>query len=171
MSYVAKRDEPMTKAWEESPTRPKFRVSYKQLLSTPGVADKLKFPQKTDRKLGSQKDAWCEFHKAFGHNVERCIALGHQLASFVKEYLEADQEETKRRITLKDQAHEPLVHEELNTISGGFLGGGNSASKRKRYARAVMSLEARILDHPPEPTLCLTSLTWKMWFVTRMMWW
>jgi len=50
-----------------------------------GVADKLNFPQKTDRSLGSRRDAWCEFHRAFGHNVERCIVLGHQLASLVKE--------------------------------------------------------------------------------------
>jgi len=65
-----------------------------------GVADKLKFPNKTDRNLVSRRDVWCEFHKAFGHNVERCIALGHQLASlvkegFLKEYLEANQGEPK----------------------------------------------------------------------------
>jgi len=35
--------------------------------------------------------------------------------------------------------------------------GGNFASKQKRYAQAVMSLEGRIPDHPPEPTLCFTS--------------
>ena len=113
--YVAKKDEPKMKAREESTTRPKFRVSYKEHLSMPGVADKLKFPQKTDRSLRSQRDAWCEFHKAFGHNVERCIALGHQLASlvkkgFLKEYLEANQEKPKGEVAIKDQAHEIPVH-------------------------------------------------------------
>ena len=76
---------------------------------------------------------------------------------FLKEYLEADQEEPKGEVAIRDQVHEAPVHGELNTISGGFYGGGISASKRKRYARAVMSLEARRPDHPLEPTLCFTS--------------
>ena len=53
--YVAKRDEPKTKVREGSATRPKFRVSYKELLSMLRVTDKLKFPQKIDRFLGSRK--------------------------------------------------------------------------------------------------------------------
>jgi len=40
---------------------------------------------------------------------------------------------------------------------GGFSKGGSSASKRKRYARVVMSLDTRRPDHPPELTLCFTS--------------
>jgi len=39
--YVAKRNEPKTKAKEELATRSKFRVSYKELLSMPRIADKL----------------------------------------------------------------------------------------------------------------------------------
>jgi len=47
--------------------------------------------------LGPSKDSWCEFHKGCGHDVERCIALGYQLAGlvndeFLKEYLEGNQE-------------------------------------------------------------------------------
>jgi len=55
--YVATRDEPKTKAREGLATRLKFRVSYKELLSMPGIADKLKFPQKIDRFMGTQRDA------------------------------------------------------------------------------------------------------------------
>ena len=55
-------------------------MSYKELLGMPRVMDKMKFPQKTDKNLGPQKDVWCEFHKGFGNDIERCIALGHQLA-------------------------------------------------------------------------------------------
>jgi len=76
---------------------------------------------------------------------------------FLKEYLEADQEEPKGAFALRDQVHEIPIHGELNTISRGFSGGGSSASKRKRYARAVMSLEAMRSDHSPEPHLCFTS--------------
>ena len=133
--YVATRDEPKTKAREGLATRLKFRVSYKELLSMPGIADKLKFPQKIDRFMGTQRDAWYELYRAFGHNVERCIALSFQLASlvkegFLKEYLEPSQEEPKGEATIKDQTHETLVHRDLNTIAGGFSGGGSLASKQ-----------------------------------------
>jgi len=68
-------------------------MNYKELIAIPGVADKLKFPPKSNRNLGPCKGTWCEFHKAFGHNVENCIALGYQLVElvrddFLKKYLE-----------------------------------------------------------------------------------
>ena len=67
---------------------------------------------------------------------------------FLKEYLEADQGEPKGEGALRDQVHETPIHGELNTISGGFSGGGNSTSKRKRYAQIVMSLEGRRPYYP-----------------------
>jgi len=50
---------------------------------------------------------------------------------FLEEYLKADQGEPKGEVTLRDQVDETPVHGEMNTISGGFSGGGNSASKCK----------------------------------------
>ena len=76
---------PKVKAKEEFWIRPKFQVSYKKLLGMPGVVEILRFSQKTDRNLGPQKKVWCEFHKGFEHDIERCIVLGHQLASLVKD--------------------------------------------------------------------------------------
>jgi len=64
---------------------------------------------------------------------------------FLKEYLEADQGEPKGEVALWDQVHETPIHGEMNTISGGFSGRRNSTSKRKGYARVVMSLKAIIL--------------------------
>ena len=66
---------------------PKFRISYKELIAIPAVAEKLRFPQKADRNLGGRKDIWCEFHKGFRHGVERCKALGYQLVELLKEGL------------------------------------------------------------------------------------
>ena len=43
--YVTKKEEPYTRAIKEVAIRPRFRVSCKELLSIPGVADKLKFPK------------------------------------------------------------------------------------------------------------------------------
>jgi len=76
---------------------------------------------------------------------------------FLKEYLEANQGEPKGEVALRDQAHEISVHGELNTISRGFSGRGNFASKRKRYAQVVMSLETRRPDHSSEPSLYFAS--------------
>jgi len=39
-----------------------------------------------------------------------------------------------------------LVHGEIHTISGVFLGGRGIASQRKRYARSVMSVEEQMVD-------------------------
>jgi len=64
--YVVKKEEPETRAREEATIRTRFQVSCKELLSMPGVADKLKFPQKTNHFLGSRREAWCEFHKDLG---------------------------------------------------------------------------------------------------------
>jgi len=35
---------------------------------------------------------------------------------FLKEYLEADQEEPKGKVALRDQMHEIPIHGELNTV-------------------------------------------------------
>jgi len=45
-----------------------------------------------------------------------------------------------------DQGHEVPVHGEIHTIVGGFSGGGCIASQRRRYAQAVMSVEAQRAD-------------------------
>jgi len=53
----------------------------------------LKVPAKTDRKMGPNKNAWCEFHQAHGHYIRNCLALAHQLdelvkSGFLKDYLQ-----------------------------------------------------------------------------------
>ena len=49
--YVARKDKLKMKAKEDSTARPKFQVSYKELLSITGVTDKLNFPHKTNQNL------------------------------------------------------------------------------------------------------------------------
>ena len=160
--YVAKKDEPKTKAKEETTIRLRFRVPCKELIGMAGVADRLEFTQQRDRFLGLRRDTWCAFHTTYGHDFEWCIAISYQLANlvkdgFLKEYLELSQEESKGETTSMEQTHETLIHGNLNTIAVGFSGGGNSTSKNKRYARAVMSLDTRRFGHPTEPCLCFTS--------------
>jgi len=159
--YAPRKSQPRTKARDDLPFRPKFRMAYKELLAMLRMADKLRFPSKSDRNLGPRKEIWCEFHKAFGDDVEHCITPGYQLAGlikdgFLKEYLEGSQEGSNEELPLANQGHEILMHDEINTISGGFSGRECCASKRKKYAREVVKVEAREPDQPAEPDLYFT---------------
>ena len=71
-------------------------MELKELIAIPNIAARLKVPSKTDRNMGPNKNAWCEFHQANGHYIRNCLALAHQLdklvkSGFLKDYL---QEET-----------------------------------------------------------------------------
>ena len=59
-------------------------VELNYLIAIPNIAERLKIPPKTDKKLGPNKNAWCEFHQAFGLPIRKCLALGHQLDELVK---------------------------------------------------------------------------------------
>ena len=89
------------------------------------------------------------------------MVMGYQLAELLKddflmEYLEADQGESQEEAVLRNQAHKVPVHDELKMISGEFSEGGSTTTKRKRYARAMMSLEVRDHDDTPELDLYFT---------------
>jgi len=42
------------------------------------------FPEKTDKNMGRNVNAWCHFHKAYGHDIEHCYALMKQIEEHVK---------------------------------------------------------------------------------------
>jgi len=65
-------------------------VELKDLIVIPNIAERLKVPPKTDKKLGPNKNAWYEFHQAYGHPIRNCLALGHQLDELVKSGLLRD---------------------------------------------------------------------------------
>ena len=75
-----------------------FRVELKELIAIPNIVARLKVPPKIDKKLGPNRNAWCEFHQAHGHPIRNCLALGHQLdelekSGFLKDYLLGSQED------------------------------------------------------------------------------
>jgi len=72
------------RARENKPLGHNFVVKLKDLIVVPNIEERFKMPPKTDKKLGPHKDAWCEFHQAFGHPIRHCFALGHQLDELVK---------------------------------------------------------------------------------------
>jgi len=126
-------------------------MDLKELIAISNVADRLKSPPKTNKRLGPSKDTWCEFHQAFCHDLRKCLALGFQLDElvrngFLKEYLQEPQGGPPSAAPTGDQGHEVPIHGEISTITRGFSRGGCTASQRKKYARGVMTVEAQKSD-------------------------
>jgi len=65
---------------------------------------------------------------------------------FLNDYLAEPRRAETPSASGEDQGHEMPVHGEIHTISGGFSGGGCTASQRKKYARSVMSIKAQMVD-------------------------
>jgi len=136
-------------------------VELKDLIVVPNIADRLRIPTKTDKVLGPRKDAWCEFHQAFGHPITNCLALGHQLdelvkSGFLNNYLVGSSEAATLTTSAEDQAHEMPIHGEVHNISSGFSGGGCTASQRKRYVRSIMSIAEQGADDSLDIDLTFT---------------
>jgi len=143
------------------PLRHNFVVELKDLIAVPNIADRLRPQVKTDKVLRPHKDAWCEFHQAFGHHINNCLALGHQLdelvkSGFLKDYLVGSSTAAALAVPEEDQAHEMPIHGEVHTISSGFSRGGCIASQRKRYVQLVNSIAEEGLDDPWESDLVFT---------------
>jgi len=123
--YEHKKHQIRARAKGDVPCRHKFRIALKELIVIPDVANKLKPPPQTEKRLGPSRDTWCEFHKSFGHSLHNCLTLGHQLAGlvnegFLKEYLEEGHETSTMVTPTGVHGHEVPVHGEFNTISEGF---------------------------------------------------
>jgi len=146
--YQPKKPQTRGRERENVPPWHDFVVELKDLIAIPNIAERLKVPPKTDKKLGPNKNVWCEFHQAFGHPIRNCLALWHQLDElmkngFLRDYFQEKQGAEDVAVTRGGLGHEVPVNGEIHTIAGGFSGGGCTASQRKRYARAVMSVEAQ----------------------------
>jgi len=143
------------------PLRHNFVVELKDLIVVPNIADRLKPPTKYDKVLGPHKESWCEFHEAFGHHINNCLALGYQLDElvkngFLKDYLAGSTETTTLTVPEENQAHEIPIHGEVHTIYGGFSGGGPTTSQHKRYVRSVSLGAEEFSDDPWESDLVYT---------------
>ena len=93
-------------------------MELKDLIDVPNMADRLRSPAKSDKILGPHKESWCEFHEAFGHHINNCLALGYQLDElvkndFLKDYLAGPTTTTVPATPEEGQAHEMPVHGEV----------------------------------------------------------
>jgi len=88
--YQPRKHQTRGRERENVPPRHNFVVELKDLIAIPNVAERLKVPPKTDKRLWPNKNVWCEFHQAFDHPIRNCLALGHQLDELVKNGLLRD---------------------------------------------------------------------------------
>jgi len=166
-TYETRRTQPRGRAEGRRegsrPLRHNFVVELKDLIVVPNIADRLRHPVKSDKVLGPHKESWCEFHEAFGHHINNCLALGYQLDElvkngFLKDYLvekQTGQSSGSQLASNEGQQHKIPVHGEVHNIAGGFSGNGCTASQRKKYARSMMSVEA-FEDHSPDVDITFT---------------
>ena len=159
--YEPRKPQTKGRARQNVLSRHNFVVEMKDLIVVPNIAERLKTPAKFDRKLEPNKNAWCEFHQAFGHPIRNCLALGHQLdelvkSGFLNDYLAEPQGAQNSTTSGEDQGHEIPMHGEVHTIAGDFSKGRYIVSQRKKYARAVFLVEAQEADDVLDVDLVFT---------------
>ena len=121
--------------------------------------------------MGQNTNAWCAYHRCKRHDTEKCFRLRDLIEELIKsghlrKFLE-DAADGKvvvpkvRRDTQGNQEENPegeKVRIAVNTIAGGFAGGGESSNARKRYVRRSV-FEAKFVGHTsisPTPDLSFT---------------
>ncbi|GAU51615.1 hypothetical protein TSUD_182110 [Trifolium subterraneum] len=127
-------------------------------------------PRMNNTVMGPNTEAWCAYHRCKGHDTERCFRLRDLIEDLIRsghlrKFL---QDAAKGQVALlkqipyqqkgegdggsKGEKHRVVV----NTISGGFAGGGESISARKRYVRRsrfeICSVGKLTFPHAPEIT-------------------
>ncbi|KAK2368694.1 hypothetical protein QL285_081871 [Trifolium repens] len=112
-----------------------------------------------DHTLGGNMSAWCAYHRCIGHDTEKCFRLrdlieelikSGQLRKFLDDAANGKVVVPKtQRDPQRDQGQssgEEKVRIAVNTIAGGFAGGGESSNARKRYVRRA-EFEAKFVGH------------------------
>jgi hypothetical protein len=116
-------------------------------------------PREKEYQLGQNMNAWCAYHRCKGHDTEKCFRLRDLIEELIKnghlrKFLD-DAANGKvvvpkvRRDSERDQGENPegeKVRIAVNTIAGGFAGGGESNNARKRYVRRS-EFEAKFVGH------------------------
>ena len=94
-------------------------------------------PKPRNERMGSDPDACCKYHRIRGHTTDNCWQLRKEIDRLIQEgklrgYVKGGRGEDHRRPTegKTDEDHKKDTKERhtLNTISGGFAGGGELSS-------------------------------------------
>jgi hypothetical protein len=124
-----------------------------------------------DHTLGGNLNAWCAYHRCKGHDTEKCFRLRDLIEELIqsrhlRRFL--DDAANGKDVVPKSQRGEPRNPPEdedkrkariaVNTIAGGFSGGGDSCNARKRYVRR-MNFEKKFVGHTSVKTALDLSFT------------
>jgi hypothetical protein len=93
--------------------------------------------------MGKDKNKWCKYHRIRGHDTDSCIHLRQEIEKLIQNgklrgYAQDRKGENEQKTEKKKDEGSDGKRHTLNTISGGFSGGGESNSSRKKYVRQVM---------------------------------
>src|ERR1044072_3116575 len=133
-------------------------------------------PPSRNRVARTDGSPWCDFHYNVGHDTNDCWTLREQIEQLLKEgrlkqYTRYDRsrspphprreprQPSRTSPDSRERRREPRrAKETINSIAGGFAGGGSTSSARKRYLRTtyqVNTLKARI--EVPLPIISFTA--------------
>jgi len=126
----------------------------------------IKRPPPSPRPMGSEAGLWCEYHRTQGHDTDNCRTLKMHIEKLIQEghlgrYVQGrggdyhdrraapskNSSRSPKRGRGKEKPQDKEVeggHERnnrgtVNTIAGGFSGGGSTSSARRRYSRSNQS--------------------------------
>ena len=109
---------------------------------------------------------YCEFHKDQGHRTDDCIQLKKEIEFLIRRgYLHRYVAPEDRNQAPPPPPHQPAPTQnqqplgEINVISGGFVGGGESSSARKAHLRSIRSgetLEVQVVSKLPRLDTTIT---------------
>jgi hypothetical protein len=117
--------------------------------------------------MGRNENEWCHYHRCKGHDTEKFFRLKDLIEELIrsghlKKFIERAAQENKARQRSPRSPrspHNPPSEDAggkdqpriaVNTIAGGFAGGGNSNSARKRYVRKS-ERESGVVGHVSFP--------------------
>ncbi|KAK2427354.1 hypothetical protein QL285_025937 [Trifolium repens] len=156
------------KPFEEYAPLNRARVHILDEILQAGLA---KRPPPPDRHytIGRNENEYCHYHRCRGHDTEKCFRLKDLIEELIrsghlKKFIERAAQENKARQRSPRSPRNPPTEDArekdqpriaVNTIAGGFAGGGNSNNARKRYVRKS-ERELGVVGYvsfPPAPDL------------------
>ncbi|XP_057746560.1 uncharacterized protein LOC130965818 [Arachis stenosperma] len=119
------------------------------------------------------KSKHCAFHQKYGHTTDECVIAKDLLERLARQglldkYIEGrkhknnNRDRDERRQTSESKEDNKWPHNTppkaiINCISGGFAGGGETTSARKRSYRAMLAIEGTMpLNNKDDPDLQIT---------------
>ncbi|XP_020201857.1 uncharacterized protein LOC109787716 [Cajanus cajan] len=144
------------------------------------AAEVLAIPKRASTPPRADTSKTCRYHRNRGHSTEECAALRDKIEDLIKQgqlynfvdrlgsswprstyqprhqdrHRHDNSERTRRdRSRSRDRKDDPpAAHRRvINTIAGGFAGGGSTSSAQKRHLRAIRSVH--VVDRQPSRRL------------------